>query len=142
MFWIFFIIVWKTGGFMFRNSDVVELVRGILDFNLEYHDPSDYPADYTCPFCCHTVLATKRWNMDDFPHDADCCYLVAKDMSTRLPKEEQGNPKSSGKKEETASPAGSTTEQSDVINPNYSNHPCVVCGSEGNCDHKCPGEQD
>jgi hypothetical protein len=62
-----------------------------------------------------------------------------KEMSLEPSKLEVEN-LNSAEKETAVSPSGKPTEQSGVINPKYENHPCVVCGKEGNCDCDCPSE--
>jgi hypothetical protein len=68
----------------FKESDVMQLVEGILDAQLEFFDNPNGPYEYTCPFCCAEERVGGHQDtphITTIKHDLDCIYLVAKDMN-------------------------------------------------------------
>ena len=51
------------------------------------------------------------------------------------------NKRSQALRSQQKQPTTAVKSEPSDITPDYSNHPCVLCGKEGNCDSKCPDQE-
>jgi hypothetical protein len=64
-----------------REKDIQTLCDHIINMGVE--STGDYGSGGQCPFCYKSC----RWDagsVSDIKHEADCIYLIAKDLSTNL----------------------------------------------------------
>lgn len=63
-----------------REKDIQKLCKGVLETGVQ--STGDYGRGGECPFCRMDC----RWDasLDEIEHEADCIYLIAKDLSTGL----------------------------------------------------------
>lgn len=66
-----------------REQDILELCRQIVNMPPKvYYNPHGADSS-TCPIC-HAQLDYADAEMEDIKHEANCGYLIAKDLSTGL----------------------------------------------------------
>lgn len=62
-----------------READLQKILSAIMSISVT--DTGDRGTGAKCPFC----LSDCAWNdsMEDFKHEPDCVYLIAKDLKRR-----------------------------------------------------------
>lgn len=68
---------------MFREEDVKEMCKQVLEMFLDMMDDPNGPYVFTCPLCWATEERKgneERPKMETFKHNSDCAYLIAKDL--------------------------------------------------------------
>lgn len=70
----------KTEDLSNREKDIQILCEGVLNAtpNVAYHHNGDTSS---CPFCS-AELRYDEWDISKLIHHQDCCYFIAKDLST------------------------------------------------------------
>ena len=65
------------------ENDIQAIARYIVEDYKEYDDGDCMPKGWYCLHCCSN---NSRFNSDknNIPHEADCPYLIAKDLLTRV----------------------------------------------------------
>jgi len=64
---------------MSRETDIQKLCKQVLE---ECYPNENYNnGETSCPFCAESTYKNNA-GMQDIKHDADCAYLIAKDLST------------------------------------------------------------
>ena len=69
-----------------REREVQALVKYLLtETSPEFWDNPNGPYEVSCPLCLGRVTGGRELlrnvvTMDDIPHEADCPYLIAKDL--------------------------------------------------------------
>lgn len=66
---------------MSREYDINKLCKKIMELTPEYIYGDNGPDEYECPLCGKTENSS-RPTMNEFSHDIDCPYLIAKDLMT------------------------------------------------------------
>ena len=70
---------------MSREDDIKALIKSVLECGLDLWDNPNGGMVYTCPLCGESkeVCADNCLTISTFPHDINCGYLIAKDLSTK-----------------------------------------------------------
>jgi hypothetical protein len=72
---------------MTREDDIRKLCAAVLEMSPEFWDNPNGPYEHTCPFC-RVMVGTggnqSNPSMAELPHDANCAYLIAKDLMTGI----------------------------------------------------------
>ena len=66
-----------------REVDVRKLCREVINTAPSVSYNGNGPDDSTCPFCYGRVYHDAG-TMEEIKHDADCAYLIAKDLMTNI----------------------------------------------------------
>jgi hypothetical protein len=65
-----------------REKDLQKLCKAILDDNYSRYHENDRDGEYwECPFCGNE---SSKPTLEEMPHNPNCAYLIAKDLSTNM----------------------------------------------------------
>lgn len=70
-----------------READVRKLCRAIIATGTSFWDNPNGPYESSCPFCSGVIKYGGNETtptMSDIKHDADCAWLIAKDLMTNI----------------------------------------------------------
>lgn len=64
-----------------RESDIQELCKQVLEMNLKFIPYYDDDHEMGCPLCEEEMSPKDNLTIQNFKHDPNCAYLIAKDLS-------------------------------------------------------------